>query len=136
MDISILFHILSVETTNTYQGFIMKNIFANLLEIMNHFNDKNVCVEYLKSLRWSDGKIECPHCFSSKKIYRMKYNYKCSECRKQFSVTKGTIFENSPIPLQKWFVAIYLMSSHKKGISSIQLAKDLGITQKTAWFMQ
>jgi hypothetical protein len=65
----------------------------------------------------------------------MKHNWKCSKCRKQFSETKGTIFENSAIPLQKWFVGIWLFTSHKKGISSIQLGKDIGVTQKSAWFM-
>lgn len=61
--------------------------------------------------------------------------YKCAKCKKQFSVKVGTIFEDSKIPLQKWFAAIYLITSHKKGISSLQLHRDLGVTQKTAWFM-
>src|SRR5215210_5414562 len=73
-----------------------------------------------------------------KKIYELKganKPFKFASCRKQFSAIKGTIFENSPIPLQKWFVAVYILTSHKKGISSCQLARDLGVTQKTAWFM-
>lgn len=61
--------------------------------------------------------------------------YKCSCCNRQFSVRVGTIFEDSKVSLQKWFSAIYLVTSHKKSISSMQLAKDIGVTQKTAWFM-
>lgn len=107
----------------------------NLIDVMMHFSDESVCKKYLEKKRWEDGNIICPHCKHDGKIYIMKKNYKCSSCRKQFSVTKGTIFENSAIPLQKWFAAIWLMTSHKKGISSLQLHRDLGVTQKSAWFM-
>jgi transposase-like protein len=109
--------------------------FKNLIQVTTYFADKDVCNQYLEKLRWDDGNIRCPHCSSTKRVYRMKHNYKCGECRKQFSVRKGSIFENSPIPLQKWFVAIWLITSHKKGISSLQLAEDISVTQKTAWFM-
>src|SRR5205814_970076 len=61
--------------------------------------------------------------------------YKCKTCKKQFTVTVGTIFEGSHIPLQKWFIGIYLLAARSKGISSLQLSKDLGITQKSAWYM-
>lgn len=107
--------------------------FNNLVEVTMHFSDKQVCKDYLKSIRWN-GNVTCPHC-NHAKCYTMKKNYKCSKCRKQFSEIKGTIFENSPIALQKWFVAIWLFTSHKKGIASTQLAKDIGVTQKSAWFM-
>ena len=110
------------------------NKFTNLIEVMEYFSDKETCKEYLAEIRWKDG-IVCPHCGNCDKIYTMKKNYKCAECRKQFSVTKGTIFENSPIPLQKWFTAVWLITSHKKGISSLQLSRDIGVTQKSAWFM-
>lgn len=109
--------------------------FRNLIEVTTYFADKKVCEDELEKLRWKDGTIKCPHCQSTKKIYRTKRSFKCSECNKQFSVKKGTIFENSPISLQKWFVAIYIISSHKKGISSHQLGKDIGVRQATAWFM-
>lgn len=109
-------------------------VFSNLVEVMMYFSDQNTCKEYLANMRWKND-IVCPHCKSGGKIYKMKSGYKCSKCRKPFSVTKGTIFENSAIPLQKWFAAIWLLTSHKKGISSLQLHRDLGITQKTAWFM-
>ena len=81
--------------------------------------------------------VVCPLCGSSRKIYRIRRNhgYKCSDCQKQFSVRKGTIFEESRLPLRKWFVAIWLVTSNRKGISSCQLAREIGVTQKTAWFM-
>lgn len=111
--------------------------FSNFLEIIQYFSDRQRCIEYLKENRWK-GNVCCPHC-NHEKVYELKganKRFKCAGCRKQFTVIKGTIFEHSPIPLQKWFAAIYVISSHKKGISSCQLAKDLGITQKTAWFME
>ncbi|MFV0237003.1 MAG: IS1595 family transposase [Flavobacteriales bacterium] len=111
-----------------------KESFNNLIEVMMHFSDEQVCKDYLAELRWANG-IFCPHCENDDKIYTMKRNYKCAKCRKQFSVTKGSIFENSGIPLQKWFAGVWLITSHKKGISSLQLHRDLGITQKSAWFM-
>ncbi|PSL50376.1 transposase-like zinc ribbon protein [Chitinophaga niastensis] len=109
---------------------------SNLIRISDDFNSPEACMNYLAKMRWN-GKIKCAFC-EHDKVYELKgkyKRYKCSNCRKQFSVTKGTIFENSPIPLQKWFTAIHILSAHKKGISSIQLGKDLKVTQKTAWFM-
>lgn len=109
--------------------------FSNLIEVTLYFSDLTRCKEFLAKMRWN-GKPVCRHCKHEDKIYTLKNgHYKCSKCRKPFSVTKGTIFENSPIPLQKWFVAIYLITSHKKGISSCQLARDINITQKSAWFV-
>ncbi|MFN8298998.1 MAG: IS1595 family transposase [Chitinophagales bacterium] len=110
--------------------------FKNLIDVITHFSDKKVATEHLVKLRWN-GKPTCPFC-NSEKVSMLKGNtqrFKCYQCREQFSATKGTIFENSAVPLQKWFAAIYLITSHKKGISSLQLHRDLGITQKTAWFM-
>ncbi len=85
---------------------------------------------------------KCPHCnHESKEHYRLNRNgefnglYKCRNCKKTFTVTKGTIFERSNVPLKSWFYAIHMLLSHKKGISSIQLSKDIGVTQKTAWYM-
>lgn len=109
--------------------------FKNLVSLMQYFSDEKVCLTHLKDMRWKDG-IYCPHC-GTEKVYSFSdgVRYKCSTCRKQFTAKVGSIFEGSKISLQKWFVAVYLISSHKKGISSLQLSKDLGITQKTAWFM-
>jgi transposase-like protein/DNA-directed RNA polymerase subunit RPC12/RpoP len=110
--------------------------FKNLLDVQKRFPDEKACREYLELARWN-GKIVCVHCGSSKKIYRINDGalYKCSACRKNFSIRVGTIFEDSALPLQKWFFAIYVFSSHKKGISSIQLGKDIGVRQATAWHM-
>lgn len=109
--------------------------FRNLVDLTSYFSSEKVCREYLERMRWSDGIKKCPHCNSTKKIYEMKYKYKCSECRRQFSLTKGTIFEQSRVSLRKWFIAIYLLSSNKKGVSTYRLAEDIGVTQMTAWFM-
>ncbi len=111
--------------------------FNNLKELILHFSDEKVCREHLEKRRWN-GKPVCPHCHCDK-IYKLKdeKTYKCAgkDCKKKFTVTVGTIFENTNIPLSTWFAAIYLATAHKKGISSVQLAKDLGITQKSAWFV-
>lgn len=111
--------------------------FKNLIEVVEYFKDDAVCRKHLASLRWSGG-MACPHC-GSVNFYTFKdgKTYKCKEkeCNLKFNVKTGTIFENTKIPLQKWFAALYLITSHKKGISSIQVGKDLSITQKSAWFM-
>ena len=111
--------------------------FKSLLEVFKTFSDEEKCYEYLKQLRWTDGKPTCPKCGSQHKIYLFsnKRTYSCTYCDRQFSIKVGTIFENSKIKLSKWFPAIYLITSRKKGISSVQLGKDLGITQSAAWFM-
>lgn len=107
----------------------------NLIEFYNKFATEQSCLDYLEKARWGE-KPQCAHC-ASEKVYKFKSGklWKCGTCKKQFTVKIGTIFSDSKIPLQKWFLAIYLASSLKKGISSIQLSKALGITQKTAWFM-
>lgn len=109
--------------------------FKNLTELFDKFKKEETCKQYLEQQRW--GKyVACIHC-GSLKVYRTNRGFKCGEkeCMKKFSVTVGTIFENSKIPLRTWFAAMYLIASHKKGISSLQLHRDLGITQKTAWFI-
>jgi transposase-like protein len=109
------------------------------------FSDEDKAREYLEKLRWANG-IECPHCGSIDGHYPLKAKatskepvrkgvWKCKQCRKQFSVTVGTIFERSHIPLNRWLSAIYLLCSSKKGMSAHQLHRTLGITYKSAWFM-
>lgn len=109
--------------------------FQTLVDLLTYFKDEQVCRDYLELIRWS-GKIVCPY-NECRHDHIFKYNdgkrYKCAKCQRQFSVKVGTIFEDSKISLQKWFAAIYLITSHKKGISSLH--RDLGVTQKTAWFM-
>lgn len=109
----------------------------NLKELMARFNNEDACREFLIQQRWG-GKPQCPYCGSGS-YYTIEggKRFKCAnnECYKKYSVTVGSIFHASNIPLTTWFPAMYIILSHKKGISSIQLAKDLGVTQKTAWFM-
>ena len=111
--------------------------FQTLVDLLLYFKDEQTCRDYLELIRWN-GKIICPY-KECKHDHVFKYTdgkrYKCAKCQRQFSVKVGTIFEDSKITLQKWFAAIYLITSHKKGISSLQLHRDLGVTQKTAWFM-
>lgn len=109
----------------------------NLKDLMTRFKDEDVCREYLVKQLWN-GVPVCPYCGCTKS-YRIENGkrFKCgnSACYKKYSVTVGTVFHASNIPLSTWFPAMYLIASNKKGISSIQLGKHLGVTQKTAWFM-
>lgn len=111
--------------------------FKNLKELMTYLKDEVVCREYYAQLRWGGNPV-CPHCNASKP-YKLKCGklYRCSDktCKKNFSVTVGTIFEKSKIPLSTWMGSVFIISAHKKGISSLQLSRDMGITQKTAWFI-
>jgi transposase-like protein len=117
----------------------LKFQFKNVFEMLTKLPDEKSCREYLEHVRWN-GNPCCSHC-SHTKTYQIKIKgefnglYKCASCKKRFTVRNGTIFESSHISLQKWLYAIFIFSSHKKGISSHQLAKDLGLTQKSAWFM-
>jgi transposase-like protein len=104
-----------------------------------HFQDPLVAAEYLESIRWPNGPV-CPHCGDGeKRHYPLKSKtrrlYKCAACRKQVTVTVGTIFEGSHVGLNKWLLAFYLLCSSKKGMSAHQLHRMLGVTYKTAWFM-
>lgn len=110
--------------------------FHNVLELMRTFDTEDKCKDYLISLRWGNN-IVCPHCEKSDKVYRFanKYLYKCSCCKKQFSPITKTIFQGTHIDLRNWFYAIYIFVNHRKGLSSVQLSKDLRITQKSAWLM-
>lgn len=111
--------------------------FKSILDFQNTFNTEEKCREYLEQQRWN-GTPACPFC-GSINVHRFPNGrtFKCreKECRNKFSVTVGTIYENTKIPLQKWFLATYILSVHSKGISSLQLATWLGVTQKTAWHL-
>jgi transposase-like protein/ribosomal protein L37AE/L43A len=111
--------------------------FKSILEFQKEFNSEEKCREYLEQQRWN-GTPACPFC-GSINVHRFPNGkiFKCREkgCRAKFSVTVGTIYENSKLPLQKWFLATYILSVHSKGISSLQLAAWLGCTQKTAWHL-
>lgn len=107
--------------------------FKSLMDLIGFFSDEKKCIEYLEYLRWK-GNVVSPFDPTSK-VYKCSKGYWCKNTNKVFNVKTGTIFENTKIPLQKWFVSIWLITSHKKGISSLQLAKDINVTQKTSWFM-
>jgi transposase-like protein len=106
------------------------------------FTDKDAAREHLEAMQWPNGPI-CPHCGNcdETRITEMKGKahrpglYNCMECRSQFTVTVGTVFERSKIPLNKWLLATFLITSSKKGMSAHQLHRMLGVTYKTAWFM-
>lgn len=108
----------------------------SLSEAIRYFSDEKVCVETLAAMRWPDGKPICPYCESPKNYWLANARrWKCAKCRKQFSVKVGTVFEDSPIALDKWLTAIWLIANCKNGISSYEIARDVHVTQKTAWFM-
>lgn len=109
--------------------------FTTLTECLDYFKLESTCREYLEFQRWG-GTPACPFC-GVINPYRTNRGFKCrdKQCGKKFSVTVGTIYENTKIPLRTWFAAIYLCTSSKKGISSLQAGRQLGITQKTAWFV-
>lgn len=110
--------------------------YDSLIKLLEAFPDEETCIKHLEQLRWPSG-IVCPVCGSTRKIYKVKRNYvyKCADCNKQFSVRKGTIFEESRLPLRKWFAAAWLITSNRKGIASTQLRREIDVSQKTAWFM-
>jgi transposase-like protein len=109
----------------------------SLLEMSRYFTDLDVCVDFVAAMRWPNG-VQCPHCeckhvsyLSSRRIWKCMNK----ECHKQFSVKTGSVFEDSPIGLDKWLMAVWMVVNCKNGISSYELARDLRVTQKTAWFM-
>lgn len=109
--------------------------FKNILELINTFPDEESCIGHLESLRWEDGIVISPFDADSK-VYVCKGNrYRCKNTGKYFNVKTSTLFDSTKVKLQKWFLAIWLVTLHKKDISSVQLSKDIGVTQKTAWFM-
>jgi transposase-like protein len=106
-----------------------------LIEAVRYFSDEGVCRDFVEQLRWPDG-VTCPRCEGTE-IGRITSRnlWRCKSCPYEFTVKKGTIFEDSPIALSKWLPALWMYSNFTKGVSSHQLAKHLGVTQKTAWFM-
>jgi len=118
----------------------------NLIEMAQHFSDEDKAREFMEKLRWPDGPV-CPHCGEVNNAYRLepkpskkgthvrKGVWKCAGCREQFTVTVGTIFEDSHIPLNKWLLAYHLLCASKKGMSAHQLHRMLKVTYRSAWFM-
>src|SRR5271154_5257475 len=113
---------MSKSTISTFQLFEM-------------FPDQETARVYLEARLWPNG-VRCPHCGLGERITPRKGGYyRCNQCKDDFTVRTGTIFERSHVPLHKWVYAMYLVVTARKGISSMQLAKEIGITQKSAWFV-
>jgi len=106
-----------------------------LLEAIQYFSDEQVCIDAVAMMRWPQG-VRCGYCDADKPYYLgSQKRWKCRKCRKQFSVKVNSIFEDSPISLKKWLPALWLLVNCKNGVSSYEIARDLGITQKSAWFV-
>ena len=102
---------------------------------MDYFCDEATCLKHYAGIRFANGEY-CPHCGHTE-IYTFKdgKRYRCAKCKQDFTIKTGTVFGESKLPLRKWFIAIYLLSTTSKGMSSVQVAKHVGVCQKTAWFM-
>lgn len=110
--------------------------FKSLDKVYSYFNSQAKCIHFIEEWLYTDGQIPCPYCGSVHTYKRGdSHRHICKDCHGSFSILQRTIFENTKLPLRKWFAAIYLFSAHKKGVSSHQLHRDLGVTQKTAWYM-
>jgi hypothetical protein len=108
----------------------------NIITIFNKFPTQKSCIEYLEKIKWSN-KPTCPYCHSQKHhSYPKEHRHYCQSCKTSYRVTIGTIFHDTRLPLQKWFLAIALILNAKKGISSRQLARDIEVNKNTAWSMQ
>jgi transposase-like protein len=109
-----------------------------LLEAIRYFSDLDVCQDFMVSLRWPSGTVTCPTCGRDNVRYiatRRLWECKDKHPRRQFSVKVGTIFEDSPMPLDKWLATIWMIANAKNGVSSYEIHRSIGVTQKTAWFM-
>lgn len=113
----------------------MEKLPTTLLEAVRYFADEDVAVAFVAKLRWPDGPV-CPRCGDKRHYYlSTRRRWKCKACQKQYSVKIGTIFEDSPIGFDKWLPCLWMVANSKNGISSHEMARSLGVTQKTAWFM-
>jgi transposase-like protein len=115
----------------------MRDLPQSLLEAVRYFSDLKICADYLRKIKWPDG-VVCPFCGASDERIggvASRGILQCKDCRKQIRIKTGTIFEDSPLGLDKWFVAVWCIANAKNGISSHELGRALDVTQKTAWFM-
>lgn len=116
-------------------GAVAKQEPVSLLEFQARFATDEACQDHLFRVRWPDG-FRCPHCGGDRYYWlRRRQLYQCAQCRYQASVTAGTIFHRSRIPLRKWFWAIFLFMNDKRGVSALQISRSLGVRYETAWFM-
>src|SRR5260370_2620291 len=108
---------------------------GGLLEAIRYFSDRMICLNAVSKAKWTKGP-ECPRCHSKRLSFlQTRLMWTCLACRKQFSVKVGTIFEDSPIKLDKWLCTMWLLANCKNGVSSYEIARDIKVTQRTAWFM-
>src|SRR5438270_5228597 len=113
----------------------MKDI-KTLQQAIRYFSDEQVCIDTVAAMRWPEGKPVCPSCEKTDHYYlKTQKRWKCKECGRQFSVKLNTIFEDSPISLDKWLTAMWLIANCKNGVSSYEVHRAIGVTQKSAWFM-
>ena len=112
------------------------NLPKTLLDAVRYFSDLEVCEKYMREIRWAGNPPVCVHC-GGMRIGEVKTRHlmRCKDCRRQFSSKVGTIFEDSPLGLDKWFVAVWAIANCKNGISFHELGRAIGVTQRTAWFM-
>src|SRR5271154_6313777 len=109
---------------------------SSLMEAIKTFSDPNICLGVVAGAKWGSKGPVCPRCSSKKHSFlKTRLMWKCRECKKQYSVKVGTIFEDSAIGLDKWLCAMWMLANCKNGVSSYEVARALGVTQKTAWFM-
>jgi len=107
-----------------------------LQQAIVYFSDPERAFQYAVSLRWPEGKVTCPRCNGSKHSFiKTRRLWFCYDCKKQFTVKVKTVFEDSAVPLDKWMTAVWMLVACKNGISSYELGKTIGVTQRTAWFM-
>src|SRR5438874_12676656 len=109
-----------------------------LQEAIVYFSNPDNCIEYLVAQRWPDGVVKCPTCGRENPAYlanQRKWQCAMKHAQRQFSIKVGTIFEDSPISLDKWLLAVWMITNCKNGVSSYEIHRDIGVTQKTAWFM-
>jgi transposase-like protein len=109
---------------------------TTLLEAIRYFADQDICFDFVKRMRWGNGPATCPRCAHQETSFlTTRRIWKCKGCKRQFSLKVGTIFEDSPLGFDVWLPAIWLIANSKNGISSHEMGRALGITQKTAWFV-
>ncbi len=107
-----------------------------LQQAIIYFSDADRCFDYAKNLRWGAGDVTCPRCGSDKNSFvQTRKLWHCKGCKKQFTVKVGTVMEDSPIGLDKWMAAMWMLANCKNGVSSYEISRALGITQKSAWFL-
>src|SRR5438094_279079 len=114
----------------------MTTIPQTLMQAVKAFSDPQAAFDFIQDLRWPDGIVTCPFCDCNQTSFlSTRKSWQCKACNKQFSIKTGTIFQGSPLPLDKWLTAVWLLTNCKNGVSSYELADTIGVSQTTAWFM-